>query len=529
MFDVVIVGSGVSGVAAALRFADRGIIPCLVDVGVNPPPVPEISENFYDFRKNHDSFFLMVGEHFEGLVDIVKESPSIPVKLASPLMRFVTAHAQEYSPLKTTGFDVIQSFSRGGLANAWGAGLYRYGDRDLEAFPIDSRDLAPYYDRLTREIGISGENDDLMPFFGRDEFLQKPLRLSANASRILKRYLRKKNIFNASGLYIGRPRLGVLTEEKQGRTGCDYRNLEFWLPGLPHIYSPLMTLNGLIRENKLIYKEGLLVKSWIRQGDHLVVKAERVGNRESVLIPCKKMVLAAGAVGSARLVLQANGDTRTELELLDNPAFQFPFVLPSRLGAELEMDAFGLTQLNIVCESPNFQNILQGSLLEVTSPARAEFFRYFPWAARDNLRLIRYVLPALTVLQLFFPADASNAAKLGLNEDGSLCVRGQKDRLYPGVKKDILRWFRRLGALSLSSLVVEVPKGQSIHYAGTLPMKAHPKEKYSCDRNGELAGEPGVFVADGSAFPTLSAKNFSLALMANAMRIADVVVGRLEN
>ena len=77
--------------------------------------------------------------------------------------------------------------------------------------------------------------------------------------------------------------------------------------------------------------------------------------------------------------------------------------------------------------------------------------------------------------------------------------------------------------------MVEVPKGQTIHYAGTLPMKTHPTESYTCDRNGELYGEPDVFVVDGSTFPSLSAKNFAMALMANAMRIADHVVERLRD
>jgi len=527
MFDVLIVGSGVSGVAAALRFADKGVKPCLVDVGLEPPLGNLVQENFYSYRKNHDSFAVMIGENFEGLIDLGKGSPSVPAKLASPLMRFVTARAREFSPMETSGFDVIQSFGQGGLASAWGAGLYRYLDRDLEDFPFDSRDLAPFYDRLTKEIGISGMNDDLTPYFGKDELLQKPLRPSANASRILQKYSRKRGKFNAKGVYIGRPRLGVLTERMDGRSVCDYSNLEFWQPGLSHIYSPVLTMKDLIQKQKLTYREGLLVKSWRRQDAVLIVKAEKVESGEIVNLKCKKLVLAAGAVGSARLALQTKKDTKTKLALLDNPAIQIPFVMPARIGAKLEEDAFGLTQLNLVYDSKKFKKILQGSLLEVTSPSRAEFFHHFPWAAQDNLRLIRHVLPALTVLQLFMPADASNAAMLGLKGDGSLKIQAEKDRIDPEIKKDILHIFRKLGAFSTPSLVVEVPKGQSIHYAGTLPMRTDPKEEYTCDRYGELYGEPDVFVVDGSVFPALSAKNYSFALMANAMRIADHIVERL--
>jgi choline dehydrogenase-like flavoprotein len=529
MYDVLIVGSGVSGVAAALCFADNGVIPCLVDVGLEPPRGNIIQENLYSYRRNHDSFALMIGENFEGLIDLGQKSPSIPAKLASPWIRFVTAHAKEYSPTRSSGFDVIQSFCQGGLASAWGAGLYRYMDRDLEDFPIETQDLAPYYDRLTKEIGISGANDDLTPYFGRDEFLQKPLKPSINASRIIKKYVKKRRRFNADGVYIGRPRLGVLSDGKDGRNPCGYSNLEFWQPGLSHIYSPALTMKRLIKEQKLIYREGLLVKSWDRQGSGLIVRAQTVGSGDTVNLPCKKLVLAAGAVGSARLVLQTKKDTRAELDLLDNPALQFPFVFPSRIGAKLETDAFGLTQLNLVYDSQNLEKILQGSLLEVTSPSRAEFFHHFPWAAHDNLRLIRHVLPALIVLQLFLPADASNAARLRLEEDGRLKIQAEKDRIKPEIIKDILKIFRRLGAFSSASRVVHVPKGQSIHYAGTLPMREDPRESYTCDRSGELYGEPDVFVVDGSVFPALSAKNYSLALMANAMRTADIIVKKMRD
>jgi hypothetical protein len=388
--------------------------------------------------------------------------------------------------------------------------------------------LASYFDKLTNEIGISGSNDDLTPYFGRDEHLQKPLRPSANALRLIRKYAINRERFNAEGVYIGRPRLGVLTEEKDGRDVCDYSNLEFWQPGLSHIYSPVQTLDRLIQSGKLIYKQGMLVKSWSRQEAGLVVHAERVENGEAVDFRCKKLLLAAGAVGSARLALQTRKDTKTELMLLDNPALQFPFVLPNRVGAKLETDAFGLTQLNIILDSARIGGLLQGSLLEVTAPSRAEFFHHFPWAARDNLRLIRDVLPALMVLQLFLPADAANAASIGLNEKRCLEVRADDDRIGPGLIKDVLRIFRRLGAFSLPSLVVRVPKGQSIHYAGTLPMKENPRNRYSCDSNGELYGEPDVFVVDGATFPALAAKNYSLTLMANAMRIADRVMERLR-
>jgi choline dehydrogenase-like flavoprotein len=43
---------------------------------------------------------------------------------------------------------------------------------------------------------------------------------------------------------------------------------------------------------------------------------------------------------------------------------------------------------------------------------------------------------------------------------------------------------------------------------------------YQCHPNGRLHGAQRVYVADSASFSQLSAKNMSLGMMANAMRIA---------
>ena len=85
-----------------------------------------------------------------------------------------------------------------------------------------------------------------------------------------------------------------------------------------------------------------------------------------------------------------------------------------------------------------------------------------------------------------------------------------------------------MGALSHPALIVHVPTGQSVHYAGTLPMKEHPDTAYECDATGRLNQTANVYVVDGSTFPVLPAKNYSFAMMANAMRIAECVSGTLK-
>lgn len=527
MFEVIIVGSGVSGVAAALRFVDQGIKPCLLDVGEEPPQREPVSENLYTYRQKKDAFSLMIGDEFEGLSNLNPKNKLLPVKLTAPRMRYVVEHSEEYSPVEEKDFNLIQSFARGGLANAWGAGVYRYTDREMGEFPIKESDLNPYYQRLAKEMGVSGKNDDLTPYFGHDNSLQPPLRLSLNASLIMNKYLKRKPKLNQKGVFLGRPRLAVLSQHKNGRSACNYLNLEFWQPGLSFIYSPSFTLRKLIKQEKVVYKKGLLVKSWKEQKQEVAVYAQRVRTKEKVTFYCKILVLAAGAVNSSRLVLSKRKDYRTKLVLLDNPALQFPFVLPSRVGGRLETDAFGLTQLNWIYDSAKY-GLLQGSILELTSLARAEFFRDFPLAGRDNLRMIRYLLPGIVVMQLFLPACRRDGASLSLNSNGKLEIKGCPKQFPPGLIKKVLRIFRKMGAYSHSSLVVKVPSGHSLHYGGTLPMSYSPHSEYTCSPRGQLYGEPHVFVVDGSLFPELGAKNSSFAVMANAMRITDYIVSCLR-
>ena len=46
---------------------------------------------------------------------------------------------------------------------------------------------------------------------------------------------------------------------------------------------------------------------------------------------------------------------------------------------------------------------------------------------------------------------------------------------------------------------------------------------YQCSHLGELKGEDGVFITDGSLFPQVAAKNITYTIMANAMRIGDII------
>ena len=526
LHEVIIVGSGAAGTAAALQLTCRGIKPLILDVGITRPGnQPKVEGNLYGFRKLHDSFQLQIGNGFQNLLNVLARR-DLPAKLITPNACFVTQSAQEMTPLDEEDFSAIQSFAKGGLANAWGAGLYRFTEEDLHGFPFQQKDLQQYYTDLTREIGVCGVEDDLAPFFGSADDLLPPLKLAYNSSKLYHNYLHRRDKLHNAGFYLGRPRLGVLTEPRNGRPAFEYNNLEFWQE-LPAIYTPLTTLEALILVGKVDYIPAIHVDCWSAIDKGIRVDGVRVGSDEVVSFTGKRLVLAAGAINTAKIVLTTRNDYHTCLTLLENPALQIPFVLPASAGRKLEVDAFGLVQLNMIWRSEEFGCTLQGSLMEITSPMRAEFFNRFPLSARANLSLIKYLLPSMILMQLYFPTSAQPSARLWLQENGRLRIQGQANQLDIRRLARLWRIFGRLNAWTHPRLVVRVPTGHAIHYAGTLPMKERPKE-YECDPRGKLGGEAHVYVADSAVFTALPAKNMSFTMMANAMRIADCVVESLS-
>jgi choline dehydrogenase-like flavoprotein len=325
---------------------------------------------------------------------------------------------------------------------------------------------------------------------------------------------------------MGLPRLAVLPRPHGGRPPFEFKSLEFFQES-PSVYSPRHTLDELIASQSVDYRPRVLVTSFVEREDEVEVCARRVDDDEVERFAARRLVLAAGAINTARVVLASENDRESELPLLENPAVQIPFVLIESLGAALERSAFGLVGLNLVWDSQTYGALCQGSIMEVTAPARAEFFPSLPYVARSNMSLIRHLLPAMFVMQFYLPGDEQRPSRMRLLPDGRLRVEATDGVVDLAAAAPMFRFFRRLGAWSHPRLAVNVPTGHAVHYAGTLPMRESPG-RYECTPEGRLYGTRRVYVADSATFAGLPAKNMSFGMMANAMRVAGHAVEGLD-
>jgi len=522
MLDVIIAGSGASGVAAALELTQCGVRPLVLDVGEPAPPGGSVGENFYSYKTRHDSYDMTIGSDLRGLSNLLTDR-TVPVKLTAPNAEYVTRNADKHSPIDETHFCAIQSFATGGLANAWGAGLYRYTDHDLKGFPIQARDLDPYFDKLTGEIGICGEADDLQDDFSSTRGLLTPLVLSRNVTRFYNAYHGHKY----PGIRVGRARVAALSAEHNGRPAYQHRSLDF-VQESTAVYSPRYTMNRLVSEDRVDLRTGVLVERWREEDGMVVVESRDVTTGERHTFHTKKLIIAAGAINTAKIVLRSRDDYSTNLPLLENPALQLPMVLPTLIGSALDVNAFGLVQLNLVWDSVTYGARLQGSIMDITAPNRAEFFASLPYSARGNLALIRTLLPSMLVMQLYFPTSVQEPARLSLQDNGRLRVSGHPNSIDLRGLGPLLGYLRGLGAWTFRRLIVRVPTGHAVHYAGTLPM-SESGARYGCTPDGRLGETKHVFIGDSASFSSLSAKNMSFAMMANAMRIANGVATEVKD
>src|SRR5688572_24982194 len=148
-YDVIVVGSGPGATFASYGLANRKIL--VLDIGFDAPAGDKLTSNIYELRRqNEDMFLPLIGEQFESLHNLHR--PPISLKLKSPYMSYIVRDWQRLSPVVSDSFHGVLSLAKGGLANGWGAGVYRFTDRDLAGFPFDAGALRPFYDELTSYI-----------------------------------------------------------------------------------------------------------------------------------------------------------------------------------------------------------------------------------------------------------------------------------------------------------------------------------------------------------------------------------------
>jgi len=516
-FDVIIVGSGPAGVSAALPLAEAGVRVALLEGGpADPPPVWPDGDYQTLRRGDADQWRFFLGADLAG----VRPQPLASPKFRVPALQAALARFAGAWPIETTDFHAVGALAPGGLSRAWGAGVACFTDADLGAdSPIAAADLADAYRRVAARIGIAGRaDDDLGDFFGAGLPLQPANPLSENARRLLDRYGRAPGRAGAHGLSLGRARNAVLSEPLGGRGGC--RQCGFCLWGCPDraIYSAADELPGLAARGVTVLTDCRVME----------IAAPPAGPRVRVLhaglpaeLSARRVLLAAGALGSARLALAALGHHQP-VPLLSTPTAGFAVWLPERLGAAPDGRAFPLAQVSYRVDLGDGLGDGFGNLFSTDGLPVHEFVRLSPLSIRAGAAIFPLLLPSLLVGNCFLPGALSRHA-LSVGADGRMRISGgfapALGAVLGRVRRAVGGALRAYGLFALPGGFRVGAPGTDLHYAATLPMRRQPAP-HQTDALGALPGLPGVHVVDAAALPALPAKAHTFTAMANAERIA---------
>lgn len=532
--DVIVVGSGPSGVSVAFPLLEAGLRVLMLDGGQQRDPDQTPAGSYHDIRRNDASqwrFFL--GRRLEALRAEGAPSP----KFDAPGSRFAFEGFAQSQRIEGLNFTVVGSLAAGGLSNIWGAGIAVYGDDDLEAFPVNGADLRESYLRIAGRMGITGFGSDDLGTDLDDAMPQPPpLPLCENARRLQRRYEQRRDAMKALGFRMGRSRAAVLTEPRDGRGACALCDMCVW--GCRHeaIWSAVHDLAKLSTFERFDYRPGHLAESITpRTGGWSVRTRDRAQGTQALASPV--LVLAAGTLATTRLALAMQQRFDAPIPITGTPTAGFALCMPERLGAETSTREFSMGQLSFVAtgQDGRAEDRAFGSLFPASGIPGSLTINRMPLTKPAAVRLFRYLQPSLLFGNCFLPGHYSrNTATLERTADGGarLLLRGGIAQSLPGrltdLQRQLRRSFRRLGAFLIPSSFTAVEPGQDLRYSCTFPMSANPGPG-QVDRFGEVFGAPGLHMVDLSIFPAMPAKHHVFTMMANADRIGHGIAEGWES
>ncbi|MBA4171211.1 MAG: GMC family oxidoreductase [Hyphomicrobium sp.] len=326
-YDAIVVGSGAAGGMAAHVLTAHGMTVLLLEAGKHvdttetlkstewpyehprfgqmPPDTYVLNES--DYKKLNAPYAKNFGRYTNVMNwQQLGEGPDYTKDL------FVNEHDHPYTGTK---FSWVRARALGGKTNVWGRLALRLSDYDFKAasrdgygsdWPISYADVAPYYDKVDRYLGISGVTENL-PWLP-DSIYQRPMKLNDGEVHV-------REQLQKSGRVLTPFRLGVttdgLTHNKYrhrclGRGACQRRvggcdiHAAFDSPtGL--IYPAFDTGRLVVRPNSTVHEVTLDTRTGKATGVAFIDSA----NRKSYVAKSKVVVLGASTLESTRIMLNS--------------------------------------------------------------------------------------------------------------------------------------------------------------------------------------------------------------------------------
>jgi choline dehydrogenase-like flavoprotein len=474
---VVVIGTGPTGATAALFLSRAGLEPLVLEAGS--------------------------GRAALGLTARIR---GVTVAKWKPELRQRSDLSQRGDPAAM----LFEELAPGGLSNHWACAVPRFSEDDFadarragEAYewPLDYPDLVPWYEQVEPLLRIAGSSSDVA-------------RLPASVVATPWRLGRDWNGITEQAAHTGRDVVampyayGAETTVTRSATAFN---------AFTRLVAPALDAGGL----SVRFDSPALRLEWSEpeQRVHAVIcRNPRTGSEER--IACRAVVLAAGAINSAQILLQSqhaefpNG-LGNQHGLVGRYLHDHPL---AKLVVELDRQ-LSIAPASYITRPP----------LERSQPLYAAAFMQWSGAlARARSALQRHPGTArslgFSVFGTMVPTPEDFVALEGQVQPGqrhrlTMSLRYPREALavLEQARDELMAVLERAGFAPRLRIFRIEPPGNSVHYGGTCRM--HTSERFGVvNRDCRLFGVRNVAVADSAVFTTGPEKNPVLTAMALSAR-----------
>jgi len=322
-FDAIVVGSGMTGGWAAKELTELGLRTLVLEAG--RPISPE--QDYVEHKPPWEMPFRGLGDRRTTAERQAIQSHSVTFDELSHV--FWTDDVKNpYSTPADRPFYWFRARQVGGKSIIWGRQVYRWSDLDFGAnlrdgiavdWPIRYADVAPWYDRVERFIGVSGQKEGLA-HLPDGEFLP-PMALNCAEQHVRQRM--QERFGRERLLTIGR--VANLTVAHNGRAPCHYCGpCHRGCITRSYFSSVNATLPAARATGRLTLRPFSIVKTLVFDGRSNRVTGVRIVDaqtREEREYTARVVFLCASALESARILLNsgvANSSGQVGRNIMDH-------------------------------------------------------------------------------------------------------------------------------------------------------------------------------------------------------------------
>ena len=482
--DYIVIGSGPSGAQAAQTLSEGGKNVTMIDVGFRDEKyaglVPD--DDFENLRKNDKSqYSYFFGNSFE---TIPLDEAKVGAQLTPPRKHLIKG-VDKYIPLESKTFVPMESLAYGGLGAGWGLGCYVYSDAELLKAGLDKDTFKNAYEVMSERIGISCANDNAAPFTTAHlKNILPPLKMDNSSEKLYNKYLSKKENFAGKNIFVGNPAMAMLSVDYKNRKKTEYKDMDFYSDQGWTAYRAWMTIEELKKNKNFTYIEKTLVLHFSEKDDRAIVEAKNIDNNETITFTCKKLLIAVGPLGSARLVMRSFPENVKQLPVLCNPYTYMPCIHLRQLGKPL--DRFKSSQGQAVMfYDINGKNddVVTVALFTYRSLMLYRLVKEAPIDLEGGRIIMQYLQSAFMIAGIHHPDNPSTDKFLELQKDinsftgdklfAHYALSTEENNKVKSNEKTVRKALRQLGCYPVMRL--DPGYGSSIHYAGTVPFSKDEK------------------------------------------------------